>query len=128
MKTILKAFGALFILTGIIILINRDSLFNYIEANMQETWFYITAIVARFIMGILFIKAADESRFPKVIKIIGILAILAAVIFMVIGKQNFLEFFTSLLPSLIPYAFISGLMVTVFGGFLIYAFSGGKVS
>lgn len=126
MKLIIKSFGMLMLLLGISLLIKPEIIFGWIENNMENTSLYIFAIVVRLVFGILFILAARESRYPRVIKFLGFLFILAAIILIFIGQESFQELITSLIPEVNPFARVSGLLVIVFGGFLIYAFSQNK--
>ena len=127
MKLIVKLFGLLMLLTGISLLINPEIIIGWIEENMENTSLYIFAIVVRLVLGILFIAAAKESKYPGVIKFLGYLFIMAAIIFIFIGHESFQDFLSSLIPDIKPYAHLSGLFVMAFGGFLIYAFSRNKV-
>ena len=87
---------------------------------------YISTIVIRFVLGIALIIAAKESKYPVVIKIIGYVAIAAALVLIIIGHNGFQVLLSSLIPFK-PYAPVSGLVGIAAGGFLIYAFSGNKV-
>ena len=80
----------------------------------------------RLVFGGLFLAAARESRYPGVIKFLGYLFILAAVIFIFIGQDSFIDFISSIIPNVKPYAPLSGLLAIVFGGFLFYSFSRNK--
>ncbi len=80
----------------------------------------------RLVLGILFIVAAKESKYPVVIKIFGYLFIIAAIIFIFMGQGSFQDFITSLIPDVKPFTPVSGLLSIAFGGFLIYAFSRNK--
>ena len=126
MKLIIKLFGILILLAGISLLIYPDIIIGWIENNTGSTSLYITAIVVRLVFGILFIVAAKESKYPTVIKVFGYLFIIAAIIFMFIGQESFIDFITSIIPNVRPYAPVSGLLAIAFGGFLIYAFSRNK--
>ena len=126
MKLSIKLFGILMVLIGISLLIKPDILIGWIENNMETTPLYISAIVVRLIFGILFLAAARESRYPGVLKFLGYLFIIAAIIFIFIGQDNFIDFISSIIPNVKPYAPVSGLLAMVFGGFLVYAFSSNK--
>ncbi len=126
MKLTIKLFGILMGLLGISLLIKPEILIGWIENNMETTPLYISAIVVRLVFGILFILAARESRYPGVLKFLGYLFILAAIIFIFIGQDSFIDFISSIIPNVKPYAPLSGLLAMAFGGFLIYAFSGNK--
>ena len=126
MKLIIKVFGMLLLLAGILLLTNPEIIIGWIEENMENTSLYISAIVVRLAFGILFIAAARESKYPGVIKFFGYLFMIAAIIFIFIGQESFQNFITSIIPVVKPYAPLSGLLSIAFGGFLIYAFSRNK--
>ena len=126
MKLTIKLFGILMLLLGISLLIKPEILIGWIENNMGTTSLYISAIVVRLVFGILFILAARESKFPGVLKFLGYLFIIAAIIFIFIGQESFQDFISLFFPDGIPYAPVSGLLAFVFGAFLVYAFSGKK--
>ena len=126
MKLIIKVFGMLLLLAGILLLTNPEIIIGWIEENMENTSLYISAIVVRLAFGILFIAAARESKYPGVIKFFGYLFMIAAIIFIFIGQESFQNFITSIIPVVKPYAPLSGLLSIAFGGFLIYTFSRNK--
>jgi len=114
------------LLSGISLLIKPEIILNWIEDNMESSSLYITAIVVRLVIGILFIITAKESKYPGVIKFLGYLFIIAGVILIFIGHEIFQDFINSLIPDFKPFAPVSGLLSMAFGGFLIYAFSRNK--
>ncbi len=126
MKFIIKLFGILLLLSGISLLIKPEIIFGWIENNKENTLLYISAIVVRLVFGVLFIVAARASKYPGVIKFLGYLFIIAAIIFIFIGQESFQNFITSLIPDVKPFAPVSGLLSIAFGSFLIYAFSRNK--
>ncbi len=126
MKFIIKLFGILLLLSGISLLIKPEIIFGWIENNKENTLLYISAIVVRLVFGVLFIVAARASKYPGVIKFLGYLFIIAAIIFIFIGQESFQNFITSLIPDVKPFAPVSGLLSIALGGFLIYAFSRNK--
>jgi len=128
MKTIIQFFGVLLIFVGIAFLINAELVYNWAEEHIGNKTAYISIIVGRLVIGILLILAAKESRYPGVIKFIGYLAIMAALLLIVLGHNGFQDLITSLIPKFRPYAPISGLMGLAFGGLFIYAFSKKKES
>ena len=126
MKLIIKLFGILMLLSGILLHIKADIIFVWIENNMENTSLYIFAIVVRLVFGILLIIAARESKYPGIIKFFGYLFIIAAIILFFLGQESFQDFITSVIPEVRPFAPVIGLLVIAFGGFLIYAFSRNK--
>lgn len=124
MKQLIKLIGLLFVLAGLAILLFPDVVLGWLEENAENRSMYISAIVARLILGVLFITAAKKSSYPVVVKLFGYLLILVAIALVVMGQQRFADFVLVLIPTLNPFAFVAGLVVMVFGGFIIYAFSG----
>ncbi len=128
MKYIIKFLGLLIVLIGVWVLINPNIFFGYIENNWDSLSFYRLAIATRIILGILFIVAAKDSKYPTVIKIIGFVFILAAVIFILIGHNGFQDFASSMTPFAKPITLGAGLVGLLLGGLLIYTFSTKKES
>lgn len=127
MKIIIQFFGLLIIIAGISLLVKPEIIFGWIEDNMESRSFYFSAIVFRSILGILLIAAAKKSKFPRVIKFFGYLAVIAALTFIFMGHENFLNFIVSIISKFKPYAAVSGSIGVALGGFLIYAFATRKV-
>jgi len=122
MKLIIKLFGIFIIIAGIALLLRPEIIFDWIEDNMENRSFYISAIVFRSALGILLIAAAKSSKFPRLIKVFGYLALIAALTFIFIGQANFIDFIVSIISTFRPYAMVSGLVGIAFGAFLVYAF------
>ena len=123
MVLFIKLLGVLIILAGIAVLINPTGLYSYIESSLDHYWLYITAIILRASMGLLLIAAAKQSKFPVVIKFIGYVTVLAAIVFLLIGQTKFQEFMSSMMDTLQPVTWMSGLLAAAFGTFLIYSFT-----
>ena len=123
MKLIIKLFGVLMCLSGISLLIKPDYIIGWIDQNTENTFLYTSAIVVRLVLGFSFIATARESTFPTVLKFLGYVFIIAAVIIIFMGQLRFQALIISLIPMVKPFAPVSGLLSLVFGGFLIYAFS-----
>lgn len=124
MKLIIKLFVILIILIGISLIIKPDFIFDWLESNVENTSLYIAAISVRLAFGILFIVAAKESKYPKVIQFFGFLATIAAIIFLFMGHERFKDFASSMLPEIKSYALMIGFIATAIGVFFAYAFSG----
>jgi len=123
MKLIFKLLGIFMFLFGILILINPDLFFGWIEDNLESKMLYIFAIVTRLVFGILLIIAAEDSKFPNGIKVFGLIVIIAAIIFIFIGQAGFQNFVAAMLPFTKSTTSVSGLFGIALGGFFIYAFS-----
>ena len=123
MKQSIKLLGALILLLGVSLLIKPEIVFGLIETNVESTALYIIAIVVRIVFGALFIIASDESKHPKFMKLMGYLFILAAFVFILMGKTYFQDFIGELLQKTKHLVRVAGLLGTVFGSFLLHTYS-----
>ncbi len=119
----IRIFAWLMLLAGVSLIYDPKFIIGLIETNMESTGLYVTAIVLRLLIGILFILTAENSKFPRVLKVLGYLFVLAAVILLIAGRDDFQHFISYLIPGLNPYARISGLLALAFGAFLLYAYA-----
>lgn len=126
MKIFLQFFGFLLILAGIFLFISPDLLYDWIVGSLDNKALYIAAIVARLVLGTILLIAASQARFPNTIRYFGAVSIIAAVIFLFLGQEGFIDLWSSWLPVMKPYAWVSGLLSIGLGGFLVYAFMGEK--
>ncbi len=126
MKLFIQFFSILLILAGLSFLFDPEIITGFLEVNSQALWLYISAIVARLVLGAVLIKSANMTRYPVAIKIFGYLVVLAAIIFIFIGRENFQDFMSAIIPFIKPYGRLAGILVMVFGGLLFYAYSDKK--
>jgi len=122
MKLIIFLFGILISLAGVSLVFAPEIIFGFIETNQENLPIYIAAIGVRLILGILFVRLANESKYPLAIKILGIFFIFAAIFLMVIGQEGMQNLITSFIPIFKPYTLFVGLGTMAFSSFLIYAF------
>jgi len=128
MKLILQLLGLLIIIMGISLLIKPELFYRFLESNLDNSTFYFAAIIGRFLFGLLLMLAAKVSKYPIAIKLFGLLSIIAAISFFIIGPVGFQDFLSSLIPFYKPYGPMMGLIGIIFGGFIIHAFLGERSS
>jgi len=121
MKSVIQLLGILFILLGGYTLIFTESMFGFLEENIENQSLYLIAIVVRFVIGILLIWGARDSKYPSGIKVIGFVGIIAAIILIIIGQEGFQNLMFSVIPPFKPYIKITSLVIIAFGAFLFYA-------
>ena len=115
-------FGALTCLSGIVILVNPEIVFNFLRKNIDKIELHILAVVIRLVLGAFLIYQSGVSRFPVVIEIVGWLSIVAAVILAIIGRNKFSKLMSWALSNVKTLGRVGGVIATTFGAFLIYAF------
>lgn len=122
MTIFLVIFGFATAFAGVLILINPEWIFGYLRKNIASPSLHVVAVVLRLILGVLMIAYADMSRFPTVILILGWLSIIAALVFALIGRRNFIRLMSWALGLSKSFGRVGGLFATFFGAFLAYAF------
>jgi uncharacterized BrkB/YihY/UPF0761 family membrane protein len=122
MISIIIFFGALTLLAGIIILVNPEIIFGYLQDNLDKPAIHILAVAVRLILGLLLISQSSLSKFPLVIEILGWLSIIAAGVLAVIGRNGFRKLMSWALSIAKTYGQAGGALASAFGAFLIYAF------
>jgi hypothetical protein len=122
MNLVILIFGALILLAGIIIVINPDAIFGLLRNNSDKPVLHVLAVVTRLVLGLLLISQSNVSKFPFVIEVIGWLSVIAALAFAVMGRNNFNRIISWALSLVKPVGRIGGVLATLFGTFLVYAF------
>ena len=109
------------VVAGIILFIDDNIVLDYIESNRESSWTYFFAIVMRLIMGVALLKTASKSRHPLAFLVIGGIALAAALIFLVIGHENFQHMMATLVPYFENWGKWTSIFALAFGAFLLYA-------
>ncbi len=122
MTLLIILFGALTLLTGLVIVINPEVIFGVLRNHVEKLELQILAIVVRLVLGGLLIVQSHVSKFPLVIEILGWLTVVAAIGLAVMGRRNFKRLMSWALSLAKPYGRVGGIVAAAFGAFLIYAF------
>jgi len=122
MIILINIFGAFLVLAGFILIIKPEIVFDLLSENSDKIWLYIGAIVVRMILGGSLIYISSSSKYPLVMLIIGWIAIIAAIVFAVIGWNRFERLMTWVLSETKPFGRTGGVVSVCFGVFLIYVF------
>jgi hypothetical protein len=94
-----------------------------VSAVMAKDWGIHAAVAVRLLLGSALIIAAPGSRFPLIFQILGWIAIAAAVVLALMGRDRlsrFVSWFERISPLMTRVWLLFGL---AFGGFLIYGVS-----
>ncbi len=124
MKFLLQILGLVIILIGITLLVAPDIIINWMESRLEKKSLYRLAIGVRIVFGMLLLFVASRSKFPMVLRFFGVVSILAAIFFLFLGHQGFIELLTTMLPKIKSFAWLSGLVGIGIGGLLLYSFWG----
>ena len=119
MTLLVAAFGALFVVIGLVGLAQPDR-FRSLFAGMDSQLRFILAIAIRVVMGALLWWLADDLRHPQVMRILAAIAIFAAVGLLLMGQgrlNKLVEWWLSRSDGLLRF---SALFAAVFGAYLVY--------
>lgn len=105
-----------------VISINPEYVFGFLRNHFERIELYILAIGVRLLLGVLLIYLSGVSRFPLAIEIIGWISIIAALVFLVIGRAKFNKLMSWVLSLVKPLGRVGGVIAMAFGVFLVYAF------
>ena len=120
MSIIVALFGILMVGLGAFGLINPSRFISFVSSWRSPSRLYL-AIGVRLVFGTVLILAAPSCRFPEVIRILGIVALAAAVVGVLLGTKRLaalIDWWAGRSPGFIR---VWTVVAAVFGVFLVYA-------
>ncbi len=111
--------GLLIVLLGLVGLA-QPARFRAMFTTMDSQTRFILAIVIRLAMGALLWWLADELRHPQVMRIIAVIAVVAAVGILVMGRKRLDSLVDWWLGKSDSVLRISALFAATFGGYLVF--------
>ncbi|MGI9271061.1 MAG: hypothetical protein ACR2QT_04755 [Woeseiaceae bacterium] len=98
-----------------------ERLVAFVASAMDESWGMYIAVGVRLLLGAALIIAAPVTRYPVVFQVLGVIALVAAVILVLMGRERVRKFIVwwieKMSPSLIRMWLLFGI---AFGGFLVF--------
>jgi hypothetical protein len=119
MTIIVALLGALAVLFGLIGLVQPNR-FRAMFTTMDSQTRFILAIVIRLAMGALLWWLADELRHPHVMRILAVIAVVAAVGVLVMGRNRLDKLIGWWLRKPDGVLRISALFAAAFGSYLVF--------
>ncbi len=119
MTVIVAVFGALVALLGLVGLFQPDR-FRSIFTAMDSQIRFIIAIALRLAMGGVLWWLADELRHPHVMRVLAAIAIFAAVMLLIMGRERLDRLIGWWLSRSDGLLRVSALFAAAFGVFLVY--------
>ena len=119
MTLVVAAFGALFVVIGLVGLVQPDR-FRSLFAGMDSQLRFILAIAIRVVMGALLWWLADDLRHPQVMRIIAAIAIFAAVGILIMGRGRLDKLVVWWLSRSDGLLRLSALFAGAFGAYFVY--------
>lgn len=122
MTVLIVVLAVLITLSGLAITIKPAWLGSFLQRNAQRLELHMLAVGIRLLLGTLLVVAAGASRFPVIVHWLGWIAIVAALILAVMGRQRFVRLMRWALGLLDSFGRVAGLIAAALGAFLLYAF------
>jgi hypothetical protein len=116
---IVSIFGVLIVLVGVVGIANPQRLLRAVEYLDGPQRFWL-AVIVRVVLGSVLLVAAPECRLPTVVRIIGVIAIAAALAILLLGRARLDRFIAWWLNRTALIRF-SGIVALPFGILVIYA-------
>ena len=121
MAYLILSVGIVFIALGLFIATKPDLSFDLIRKYAGSIQFKVANVLLGLLIGTLFISFSEESKYPVVLTIFGMIAILKSLFRGLISLDDFQDLISWYLKTVRPFARVMGLLVVGFGGFIIYA-------
>ena len=102
MTFVVALFGAAIAMLGIVGLVRPSALMHFVQAPWRSRTGLYLAIGIRVVFGLVLLAAASASRFPETLRILGIMALIAAAVIPVLGfvrLQRFVHWWTARSPG-----------------------------
>ena len=102
-----------------------EKLMTFVTSAMDKHWGIYVAVIVRLVLGSALIIVAPTSLFPVVFQVLGVIAIVAAIVLLLMGRERmrrFIAWFSARFSAAIVRLWL--LFGVVFGGFLIYGVYG----
>ncbi len=119
MTLLVAILGALIVLLGLVGLV-RPSRFRSLFTTMDSKTRFVLAIVTRLAIGALLWWLADDLRHPHVMRILAVIAVVAAVGVLVAGRARLDKLIDWWLAKPDGVLRVSALFATVFGAYLTW--------
>ena len=121
MSSIIVVFGIAVALLGMMGLVRPTGLIRFAETAWQSSTGFYLAVTVRLVLGAVLIVAAPDCRFPDVVRILGIVSLIAAAAAVILGHERLRSFVQWWVGR--PAGFIRGWsgVAVAFGCFLVYA-------
>jgi hypothetical protein len=101
--------------------VRPTGLVRFVEKIWQSPAGFRLAVAVRLVLGVVLVVAAPDCRFPQVVRILGILSIVAGAAAAALGHERLRSFVQWWVGR--PPGFVRGwsLVAAAFGCFLVYA-------
>lgn len=122
MVLLIKLFGIVIVVLGIIFMLKEDALRSYIAFWKNEKRLKLGGIIA-FLFGIVFLMAAPECRITWLVIVLGIWSMIKGVLLFAISPKKLFDYFDWWGKKSFSSIRYLGIVAIAFGVLLIYCAS-----
>ena len=98
-----------------------EKLMTFVASAMDKYWGIYIAVIVRLVLGSALIFVAPASLFPIVFQVFGVIAIVAAIALVLMGRERIRRFIAWWFERFsAPMVRLWLLFAMAFGGFLVY--------
>ena len=120
MDTIIKIIGVLFILSAILYIAKPIVITVMMNFFIKGKRLYLAALI-RFALAIIFLLAATKCKMPIIIAALGVLFLLAGLLFFILGLEKIKTMLNWWLSQPLIYLRIIATVTLILGAIIIYA-------
>jgi len=121
MTYIILLFGIFLIFAGAVLIVSPDYIINHFKKYGDSFSLHFFAVLIRVILGIVFLIVASGSKYPLILQIFGWLAISAALVLSLIGREKFKSLIKWTIKISPLFQRSMGFFAIILGCFFIYA-------
>lgn len=123
MTIVILILAVLITASGITLIVKPLAISSFLEKNADRIELHVFAVAVRLLLGLALVYSAAASRYPVAMHWLGWIAVGAALVLAVMGRQNFVRLLSWGMQLVGPFGRIAGFIAAAFGAFLFFAFA-----
>lgn len=120
MVILVKLFGIVIVVFGVIYLLNPNIMKQYVAFWKQAKRIFIGAVLS-LLIGIIFLLAAPQCRLPWFVAAFGILGLIKGIVLFAIGQEKAIAMINWWAGRSVTFLRIHALIALALGALLIYS-------
>jgi len=115
------AFSLLIVFAGVVILLSPATACGLLQRYKGKSGLYAGAIAIRVVLGAALLAVASASKFPLFFQFLGWIALAAAAVFVVIGRNRFDALIDRAIDLTNRLGWLLGVLAMLLGTFIAYS-------
>jgi hypothetical protein len=106
---------------GVILVAKPGIIPDLFRKHAQSLVLQVATVLVSLLCGLVFLGYADDSKFPVLLTVVGLIAIMKAMLNGLLSRTDFGDLNVLVLSAITPFGRAIGLIEIAFGCFLIWA-------